>query len=136
MTEKEEFLKTVESLLKVMDSPSETIDRNTIHFNDQSKKYCEFLITQDKANPTSMGSASIFTDTNLKILICMRENYKKHNNVFSSKSIGDEIFMTSRSVSGSIRKLVELGFVEKMGKNPVSYSLTQKGIEYDLSREL
>lgn len=136
MTEKEEFLKTVESLLKVMDSPSETIDRNTIHFNDQSKKYCEFLITQGKANPTSMGSASIFTDTNLKILICMRENYKKHNNVFSSKSIGDEIFMTSRSVSGSIRKLVELGFVEKMGKNPVSYSLTQKGIEYDLNQEL
>lgn len=136
MTEKEEFLKTVESLLKVMDSPSETIDRNAIYFNDQSKKYCEFLITHGKANPTSMGSASIFTDTNLKILICMRENYKKHNNVFSSKSIGDEIFMTSRSVSGSIRKLVELGFVEKMGKNPVSYSLTQKGIEYDLNQEL
>lgn len=50
----------------------------------------------------------------------------------TSKMIGEAIGMSSRSVSGSMRKLVTDGFVEKAGNNPVSYQITSKGIEYHI----
>ena len=37
--------------------------------------------------------------------------------------------VSSRSVSGAIRKLVNDGFVEKVSTDPVLYSITTKGIE-------
>ena len=43
--------------------------------------------------------------------------------------------ITSRTASGAMRKLVTDGYVEKMGENPVVYSLTDKGITIDLSAE-
>ena len=35
--------------------------------------------------------------------------------------------MTSRRVSGAIRKLVTDGYVEKVSQDPVIYALTEKG---------
>ena len=37
------------------------------------------------------------------------------------------MFISSRTVSGSIRKLVNDGFVEKVGQDPVIYSITEQG---------
>jgi DNA-binding HxlR family transcriptional regulator len=39
------------------------------------------------------------------------------------------MMISSRSVSGSIRKLVTDGFVEKVSTDPVLYALTDKGNE-------
>ena len=36
------------------------------------------------------------------------------------------------SISGAMRKLVSDGFVEKAGKDPIIYSLTEKGKEYEI----
>lgn len=42
--------------------------------------------------------------------------------------------ISSRKVSGSIRKLVSDGFVEKFGSNPVVYTLTEKGKNFDIEK--
>ena len=76
-------------------------------------------------------TAADLTDKNKTILKWMQENVTNYNNVFNAKQIGDGLFMSGRSVSGSIRKLVTLGYVEKQGKDPVCYSLTDNGKKLD-----
>jgi predicted transcriptional regulator len=44
-----------------------------------------------------------------------------------AKDIAEGLFINSRAVSGAMRKLVTDGFVEKLGENPVIYSITEKG---------
>ena len=48
-------------------------------------------------------------------------------NTWKSKDIAEGLFISSRSVSGSIRKLVNDGFVEKVGQDPTIYSITEQG---------
>jgi hypothetical protein len=69
----------------------------------------------------------LLTDTGKKILITMQENMGSFLNIFSSKQLGELLFMPARSVSGSIRKLVNEGYVIKNGLNPVTYGLTEQG---------
>ena len=73
------------------------------------------------------GAAADLTDKNKNILKWMQENVDKYHNIFNAKQIGDGLFMSGRSVSGSIRKLVSLGLVDKQGKDPVCYSITDIG---------
>ena len=49
---------------------------------------------------------------------------------FKAKDIGEAIGISSRTVSGALRKLVNDGYVDKMGENPVIYSITEKGKNY------
>ena len=65
------------------------------------------------------------TENGMKILSFMKENEKQYNNFFSAMTIAEGLFVPSRAVSGAMRKLVTDGYVEKTGKNPVSYSLTE-----------
>ena len=48
-------------------------------------------------------------------------------NTWKAKDIAEGMFISSRTVSGSIRKLVNDGFVEKVGQDPVIYSITEQG---------
>ena len=64
----------------------------------------------------------------------MAEKSEAYMNVFSSKQLGELLFMSARSVSGSMRKLVTEGYVEKAGSNPVTYKLTENGAT--LAKEL
>lgn len=73
-----------------------------------------------------------FTENGAKILKCMQENEKSYLNTYSSKQLGELSFMAPRSVSGSIKKLIADGYVEKRGNNPVTYSLTAAGEEIKL----
>ena len=57
----------------------------------------------------------------------MYVNKETYLNVFSSKQLGELLFMSARSVSGSMRKLVTEQYVEKSGTNPVTYKLTENG---------
>ena len=50
------------------------------------------------------------------------------------EEIGEGIFMSGRSVSGSMRKLVTDGYVEKVGTNPVCYGLTDTGRDYQFDK--
>jgi predicted transcriptional regulator len=47
--------------------------------------------------------------------------------MFKAKDIAEGLFISSRAVSGAIRKLVTDGYVEKVGQDPTIYSITDKG---------
>ena len=48
--------------------------------------------------------------------------------MWKARDIAEGLFISSRAVSGAMRKLVTDGFVEKVGQDPVIYSITEKGI--------
>lgn len=50
--------------------------------------------------------------------------------LMTAKTVGEEIDLSGRSVSGSMKKLVEDGYVENYGGKPANYRLTEKGLVY------
>lgn len=73
----------------------------------------------------------IFTDNGKIILQYMKDN--QNIPMWKSKDIAEGLFISSRAVSGAMRKLVTDEFVEKVGQDPVIYTLTQKGKEIEIS---
>lgn len=69
------------------------------------------------------------TENGRKILDIMKEKEESYLNIFTSKNIGELLFMSPRSVSGSMKKLITDGYVEKQNSNPITYSLTNLGRE-------
>ena len=99
---------------------------NTINIENQlSKEAFEFY------KELKQKSESTFTENGKKILLCMQNNSNKYE-LFNAKIIGELLFMSPRSVSGSIKKLINEGYCEKIGNNPVSYKLTIAGKELKL----
>lgn len=82
-----------------------------------------FEAQKDKEKPE-------ITEAGLEILSYMQE---VATTTMKAKDIADGMGLPSRKVSGSIRKLVTDGFVEKFGSSPVIYSLTAKGKEFDIA---
>lgn len=78
---------------------------------------------------TAAESGITFTENGRKIFDFMKENMDKYNNIFKAKDIAEGLFISGRSVSGSIRKLITDGVVSKEGKDPVVYSLSSFGQE-------
>ena len=54
---------------------------------------------------------------------------------FKAKDIADGIGVLPRSVSGSLLKLVNDGYVEKIGSAPVIYSITDEGKKFNIEGE-
>ena len=52
--------------------------------------------------------------------------------IYKSKDIAEGLFVSSRNVSGAMRKLTTDGFVEKVGSDPVLYTITEKGKNYNI----
>ena len=67
----------------------------------------------------------LFTDNGKLILQYLKDN--QATSTWKAKEIAEGLFISSRAVSGAIRKLVTDGYVEKMGQDPVIYSLTENG---------
>lgn len=83
-----------------------------------------------KSDSKSSGDKPIFTENGFKVFKFLREHRDK--DVWKSKDIAEEMFISSRTVSGCMRKLVSDGFVDKVSTDPVMYSLTDQGKEYIL----
>lgn len=66
-----------------------------------------------------------FTD-NGKMILKYLQDHQDHDS-YKAKDLGEALAISSRTVSGSIRKLVNDGYVDKVGKDPVLYSITEKG---------
>lgn len=92
-----------------------------VTMNDNAKTYWEGLQAGgDHSKPE-------ITDNGKKILQHLQS---APAGSYKAKDIAEELFVSSRMVSGSIRKLVNDGFVEKIGSDPVVYSITEKGKNY------
>ena len=72
----------------------------------------------------------MFTESGLSILEYLQTCDAKS---LKARDIADGMVISSRQVSGAIRKLVTDGFVDKMGSSPVIYSLTTKGRDFDIN---
>lgn len=59
---------------------------------------------------------------------------QEHQDVkmWKAKDLAEAMGVTSRGISGSMRKLVTDGFCEKMGTNPSVYLLTEKGKNFNI----
>lgn len=108
---KQEFLDFLNSLMEA--APDVVEEKMT----ENVKKYIETLSGIKDEKP-------IITDNGKVILDYMQ---KTDVPMMKAKDIGDGLMISSRKVSGSLRKLVTDGFVEKVGQDPVIYALTEKG---------
>lgn len=67
----------------------------------------------------------LFTDNGKLILKYMQDNLS--TSMWKARDIAEGLFISSRAVSGAMRKLVTDGFVEKIGKDPTIYTITETG---------
>lgn len=96
--------------------------------NEEASLYWEALQTSndEKEKP-------LFSENGKLILKFLQDN--QDTTMWTSKNLGQTMGISSRSVSGSMRKLVDNGFVEKMGESPIAYTITEKGINYNFEEE-
>ena len=117
MTPREKFIATVEQLIA---NSKDMIPTQVLDYLNELKA------TTEKEKPP-------FTEHGAKILSWMQENYGSYNNILKAKEIAEGMFaingtpITSRTVSGAMRKLITDGYVSKIAGNPVCYSLTDLG---------
>jgi hypothetical protein len=78
-----------------------------------------------------VDSEKMVTEAGMKVLQWIKDNtnIKSGLEYFSSITIGEALFCSSRAVTGAARKLVQDGYLVKEGKNPVTYKITQAGAQ-------
>ena len=115
MTKKQEFINFIDELMKAAPhiEPSEDV-----------KSYLEVFRGKETSKPE-------FTENGRLILQYLQDNPKQV--MWKAKDIGEGLFISSRAVSGAMRKLVTDGYVEKVGQDPVIYTITEKGKTVDLT---
>lgn len=118
MSNREIFLKDIEDLIETHKTE---IAKETIEYFETLKK----TIAEDKKEE--------FTENGKKILIFLQEHQDVE--IWKAKDIAEGIDISSRSVSGSMRKLTTDGYVDKIGKDPVIYALTTKGKEIKINND-
>ena len=111
MNNKEKFIEEVEVMLN-----------NGNELSEEAEKFFQSL----KAEVTA---APVMTERGVQIIQYMQGATES---AFTCKHIAEGLGLASRSISGAMRKLVTDGFVEKAGKDPIIYSLTEKGKEYEI----
>lgn len=73
----------------------------------------------------------MFTDNGKIILQYLQNN--TDTPMWKARDIAEGLFISSRAVSGAMRKLVTDGFVEKVGQDPVVYAITEKGKNIEIN---
>lgn len=115
MTKKQEFIEFIDKLM-----PQEIPENVKIYW--EVFKNSEINVNKP-----------LFTETGKTILKLLQDNPQIPT--WRAKDIAEKLFITSRVVSGSIRKLVTDGFVEKIGQEPTIYSITEKGKKIDIENQ-
>lgn len=112
MSKKQEFIKFVKEIMEIAN-----IDAIE---NDDARLYWEAFCSQseEKEKPA-------FTDNGKLVLSFLQQHQEPA--MWKARDIAEELFVSSRMVSGAMRKLVTDGYVEKVGESPVIYMLTEKG---------
>ena len=119
MTKKEAFITIVS---KEIFEKADIYKENYPEIFEDALAYFKGLqATEDKSKPK-------FTENGKLVLQYMKDNYENNQNIFKSKGIGEGLGISSRTVSGAMRKLVNDGYAEKIGADPVVYCITESGI--------
>lgn len=89
--------------------------------NSEAVDYFQKLL-----NSKDEVSKDSITDKGKEILDFMFDNQSRFELGFKSSEIGEGLFVSSRSVAGSMRKLVKDGYVDKTETTPARYIITTK----------
>ena len=116
MSKKQEFIKYVNELI---------IAAPNVQPNEDASLYWSAFCGLDEN-----GEKSLFTDNGKLILKFLQEH--QETLMWKARDIAEGLFISSRAVSGAMRKLVADGFVEKVGQDPVIYSITDNGKNIDI----
>lgn len=106
-------------LHKLMEASPEIVEE---YMTDTLKQYLDILENNKSEKPE-------MTENGRRILEFL-QNYGDSAKLWKAKDIAQELGVTSRGVSGSIRKLVTDGYCEKLGTSPAVYTITEKGQNY------
>lgn len=117
MTKKEKFVKTIDDGFF-----------SKININELDP---DVLAYWDALKGNNDSEKPLFTDNGKLILTYLQSI--EDGAMLKAKDIADGMGIGSRTVSGSIRKLVTDGFVEKIGKDPVVYALTEQGKNIEIN---
>ena len=109
MSKKQEFVKFVEMAIEAY--PQE--------MNDEARVYWEAFKGKEE------NDKPLFTDNGKLILQYMKDNLQTDS--WKARDIAEGLLISSRAVSGSIRKLCTDGYVEKISQDPTIYALTENG---------
>lgn len=121
MTKKEAFIKIIQT---------EIFDRTDIYAENYPDEYELAASFWEDFKDGKVKNSGAMTENGKKLLSWMQENVNTMTNLFTSKEAAEALFTSGRSIAGSMRKLVNDGYVEKTGKDPVQYSLTEAGKNY------
>lgn len=121
MTKKEKFIKLIQT---------EIFDRADIWSENYEEDWLDVVSFWEEFKNGKVKNSGAMTENGAKILTWMQENVDSMNNIFTSKEAAEALFTSGRSIAGSMRKLVNDGYVDKIGKDPVQYSLTDAGKNY------
>ena len=121
MTKKEAFIKIIQT---------EIFDRTDIYAENYPDEYGLAASFWEDFKDGKVKNSGVMTENGKKLLSWMQENVDTMTNLFTSKEAAEALFTSGRSIAGSMRKLVNDGYVEKTGKDPVQYSLTEAGKNY------
>ena len=115
---KEEFLNFIEALIN--ENPEKAKELMT----DNIVAYLNILKEEKNKKP-------VLTENGMRILKYLQE----HQDIimWKAKDIAEQIGISSRGVSGAMRKLVSDGFCEKTSENPIVYMLTEKGKNFNIN---
>lgn len=119
MNRKEAFIEFVNDLIENCNHP--------VEMNEDVEFYWNYL-NDSKDNITE--EKPVLTDNGKLILACLQVHSEIET--WKAKDLANVLDISSRTVSGSIRKLVNDGFVEKLENNPVIYAITNKGKEFKI----
>lgn len=111
MSKKQEFIKYVNELI---------IAAPTVQPSEDAELYWSAFCGLDEN-----GEKPMFTD-NGKLILKFLQNHQEVP-MWKARDIAEGLFISSRAVSGAMRKLVTDDFVEKVGQDPVIYSITENG---------
>ena len=114
---KQEFLNFVKQL---MEANPELTDKL---MTENIKAYLDILKEVKDEKP-------VLTENGKLILKYLQDH--QDIRLWKAKDIAEQMGISSRRASGTMRKLVNDGFCEKIGQDPVIYSLTEKGKNYEI----
>ena len=112
MSKKQKFIDFINNLLN-----EDNIDLNLVD-PDVATYWETFTAVEEKEKP-------LFTDNGKLILKYLQDN--PGTQLWKARDIAEGLFVSSKLVSGAMRKLVSDGYVDKEGRDPVIYTITEKG---------
>jgi DNA-binding MarR family transcriptional regulator len=92
--------------------------------SENVKKYIETIVNAPVEEKPAL------TENGKMVLQYMQKH--QDEGFMKARDIAEGLFVSSRAVTGSLRKLVTDGFVDKMGNDPILYKITEKGKNFNI----